>query len=547
MHYLDVFDTNTPGFVWVLSLIRLMMGPSPEVLRLIDLGIVATTVVLLLKWARQAGASPAGVAWAAAAIALFYPFTYEFNHTQRDVWMMLPAVIALTMRMRRLAPATLTGDANPAGTPTTAAGVSTPLVRTTAMRYPAFWEGVIWGVGCWIKPHLFIVAAVVWLMTANRFPTRKAAFRDLAAVFAGGLVMGLAGLAWLIGTGAWSPFIDVWRNWNSAYASMIRREFGIRLAMQLDYFPPYSIFALVAVPLAVWNLRGRNSPDPIVFRRSVLAATYLTWLLTALLLQRQFNYVHVPETLFMISLFAANRWPIPFALIALQVVVVITVLTIRENEELMDSHIRTRRASWMYRQLSEYNPAFNTERLSTWSQCFDLDPPREVRKNASLWSNNSSALDPVELGAVADFLRDKQLQDGELIAWHDTPHALYLDLGIRPSFRFMHVGTVMGLGPWQRQQVLKELQEALPKARYAVSDVYRVVSWYHRINVYGEDGLPMVLPPWQREQFPFNQPVVFRSPSGRYLVHEIKNPVTDCAIPDSRSGCFCLFCPRDDF
>ena len=41
-----------------------------------------------------------------------------------------------------------------------------------------------------------------------------------------------------------------------------------------------------------------------------------------------------------------------------------------------------------------------------------------------------------------------------------------------------------------------------------------------------------MLPAWQRAQFPFDQPVVFRSPGGRYLVHRVGNPVAGCEIPE---------------
>ena len=34
------------------------------------------------------------------------------------------------------------------------------------------------------------------------------------------------------------------------------------------------------------------------------------------------------------------------------------------------------------------------------------------------------------------------------------------------------------------------------------------------------------------EDRPFDQPVVFRSPSGRYLVHRIEKPVTSARIPE---------------
>jgi len=109
--------------------------------------------------------------------------------------------------------------------------------------------------------------------------------------------------------------------------------------VQLAYFPPWSLFFLAAVPLALLNLFDAHlgsaggsdhaRPRPIVgrlpgwlyhqpaddgqrFARGVLATVYLAWAGTALVLQKQYHYVHVPETLLMLALFAANRWAIAF-------------------------------------------------------------------------------------------------------------------------------------------------------------------------------------------------------------------------------------------
>jgi hypothetical protein len=280
-----------------------------------------------------------------------------------------------------------------------------------------------------------------------------------------------------------------------------------RLTIQLDYFPPYSVCALLAVPLAVWNLRDRCSPDPARFRRAMLAGVYLAWLVTTLLFQRGFHYAHVPETLLMLAVFAANRWPVPAALVVIQL------------------------ASGMVLLGGERHPALDPERMRWWAGCFQADPPRELRREVGRWVDHFGAHDPVELGAVADFLRHENVGDGELIAWHDSPHALYLELGIRPGLRFMHVGTASGFGGPQREQLLSELRAAAPHARFAVSDMYRVTAHHAALTDVDADGLPRVLPAWQKHEFPFDQPVVFRSPDGRYIVHRIVYSVRSCAIP----------------
>ena len=100
--YRDVFDTNLPGFVWLLTAARFCLGPTSEAIRAVDLGVVAAVVCVMLRLARNAGATAAARAWAVAGAAAFYPFVSEFNHLQRDVWMMLPVLSATLYRFRRL-------------------------------------------------------------------------------------------------------------------------------------------------------------------------------------------------------------------------------------------------------------------------------------------------------------------------------------------------------------------------------------------------------------------------------------------------------------
>jgi hypothetical protein len=503
VHYRDVFDTNPPGFVWLMCAVRATLGPSIEALRAVDLGIVFAAAAALLVWARRAGASHAGIAWAAAAIASFYPLIHEFNHVQRDVWMMLPALAAIGLRFRRIK-----------GPPTAVCGIA---------------EGLLWGFGCWIKPHVAFIAAAVWLVTANRLGSRRKVLLDFAAVFAGGLLAGAAGLVWLIGTGAWPYFLDVWRTWNPAYAALIRDEFLYRLLQQqFGYFAPYSILAFLALPLAVRNLRDRSSEDAARFRRAVLAAVYLAWLLSTLLFQRGFHYAHIPETLLMLALFAANRWPLPFAIVLIQFVNGGIWLIADRFPAMKEAHAQTRDSVWIYRQFTSRNAAFDPERAKWWGESFTCDSSRELRQGVAMWMKTFSGHEPVELGAVADYLRSRNVGDRELIAWHDSPHELYLELGIRPGFRFMHVSTASGFGPAQREEIHRELMAVVSHARFAVSDMYRITE--HHAGLSAPDW-EKLLPAWQLNEFPFDQPIVFRSPNGRYLVHEIRNPTHSCEIP----------------
>jgi hypothetical protein len=509
VHYRDVFDTNPPAFSWVLCAVQSTLGTSSEAVRLVDLAIVIAVTIFLLYLARSAGATHAGLAWTSAAIAALYPFSHEFNHVQRDVWMMLPALGAVGLRLRRLD------------------GVHRP----SAM---SFLEGLLWGLACWVKPHMLLIAACVWLISAVRIGRARAIVRDFISVFSGGIVAGLIGFGWLIQTGAWPYFLDVFRNWNTAYATVVYKELPFKIFnMQLNYFPPYSCFVLLAVPLAYCNLRHRSSTDHQQFRRSMLAACYLSWLIVTIFFQRPFHYAHVPETLLMLALFAANRWPVPAAIVLVQLIVGIIAPFVEKDLHMRNNHHQFQEESWLYRTFSHQSAMFDANRTGWWCDCFDAKPSPETRKGVAMWPDHFGGQDPVELGAVEDYLRTQDVRDGELIAWHDSPHALYLALDIKPGFRFMHVGTAYSLGPWQREQVKKELLAALPHARFAVSDLHRITRKRDKLNEIGPDGLPLVVPAWQKEEFPLNQPVTFRSPSGRYLVHAISRPVMSCAIPET--------------
>jgi hypothetical protein len=165
------------------------------------------------------------------------------------------------------------------------------------------------------------------------------------------------------------------------------------------------------------------------------------------------------------------------------------------------------------------------------------------------------------LEEVADFLRANGVKDGELIAWHDSPHALYLTMGLKPGFRFMHINTAKIISPRAANQVMVELwqrafQEPVP--RFAVSDLGwaalgqpMATRWImlappyglrhtpllsvgvFPLDVYWYDIYPPQLRNWMRFSFPFNQKAVFRSGggTGRYIVHSLTPQFGDWPLP----------------
>jgi hypothetical protein len=555
VHYRDVFDTNPPGFVWLMCAIRSVLGPSIEAVRVVDLAIVCVVGYFLLRAAREAGATAAGVAWAAAGFAGFYLFISEFNHAQRDVWMMAPALAAVGYRVKRVRTAR-----------------SRPVSDGWVLRTSAA-EGLMWGAAVWVKPHVFFVAVAVWLAVqgglAGSVPAGRRLRRtgaDLLGALCGGLVMGTLGLTWLVKSGTWPHFLDVFTQWNTSYIRQVFDEFDDRIECQLAYFPPWSLFVVLAVPVAVanvidarpWVIRKADEGAGSVTQslpwwlyspptdaearatRGVLAAVYLSWLLTALLLQKQFHYVHVPETLLMIALFAANRWAVTVAVLALQAVVMgwlalIPVLGTPPAPSWGWEGVVFRHVIWEY-------PNRDPDRLKWWPCCFSRHVPGEVRNGVAFQSDYFAGIDTAEIDEVAEYLRSQNVREGEVMAYNDSPHAVYLVLGHRrPPIRFMHLSTATLMGDEQYEWVKKEVTAAAPGVRFVVSDLQRLATFYsyedlQRVSEPGpnaEDHLPPVVPMASRDVFPLNQPTVFRSGGGRgrYVVHVLTAPVGEIYYP----------------
>jgi len=515
VHYRDVFDTNPPGFVWAMCAVRSTLGSSMEAVRAIDLAVVAVVAGLLLRWARAGGATAAGVAWAAAGMAGFYLFISEFNHTQRDTWMTLPALAAASYRHSRVrrAERTVVGDG---------------WVFRTALL-----EGVAWGVGVWLKPHVVVIAAAAWLVVQGRLvgsagvgrKWRRAA-ADLGGALAGGLLVGAAGVAWLVGSGTWPHMIQVFTEWNTSYLSKVMEELDGRWKEEPVYFPPWSVLVVAAVPLAVVNvIRAgllRPAGDDRRFTRGVLAAVFLAWVGMAVVLQKQFHYAHVPETLLMLALFAANRWAVVVPALLLQFG---AMAWLAAEHKLPARLTESAVANYLVWQSPRYEP----NRFRWWPGCFAREVPGELRNGVAFQSDHFAGIDWAELEEVAAYLRARGVRDGEVMAFNDTPHALYLALDLRPPIRFMHLSTAADI---DADRVADEVRRAVPGVRFVVSDLER---WYfppQRPGTRRDPGdatslLPPTIRPDERRVFPFDQPTVFRSANGRgrYVVHAVTNPV----------------------
>ena len=99
--YRDVFETNLPGIVWIHAAIRTLAGWSSEAMRLVDVAVFGAIVWLLMRLLRRQGASAAVRVATAFACCWCYLSVSEWCHCQRDTWMLLPALAAVSLRLRR--------------------------------------------------------------------------------------------------------------------------------------------------------------------------------------------------------------------------------------------------------------------------------------------------------------------------------------------------------------------------------------------------------------------------------------------------------------
>ncbi|HET6574129.1 MAG TPA: hypothetical protein VFG68_11035 [Fimbriiglobus sp.] len=527
VHYRDVFDTNTPGFVWALAAIRSCCGWSSEALRAWDLAVVAATTALLIALVRRAGGAGYPAAWFAAAVALFYPFTSEFCHCQRDVWMLLPAAAAAWLRLRRVG----SSPNPPAPFPKREGGERANPLPVSPSRFGegpreglawAVVEGLLWGMAVWLKPHVIVPAFAVWLVSAvsiYRAAGWRRALADALGLLVSGLLAGGLGVLWLVRSGAWPYFVDVFTNWNPEYVAQTWVELPDRPLRTFEYFPPWSLLHLAAVPLAVAGLRGTRPA------RAVLGALYLGWLLQALVLQKGLDYVHVPETLLAMAVLAGHRWAVGFPFLVWFAVTGVA-LNLTGTGPAVASFNR-----WIPAVRLERHPLADPAVLAVWPRCWREGSTPELRDRLGQYVDVHCGTRWEDLDRVARFLRtvEPPLGDRELTCWHDSTHPLYLMLGVEPSTRYMHFGTVFSLRG--KVDVIRA-EVAASRQRYVVSDLrrmtYRLADAYAP-GAHGEHSLPGWFPRSQRGVFPWNQPVVFRS--GRYVVHRVEEPIGEIDIP----------------
>lgn len=511
--YRDILEPNLPGVVWVHGLVRSCAGWSPEALRAFDLlwfCLAAWLATRLMK------SDPWTSALVAVVMVTGYTTLSEWCHCQRDVWM-LPFVIgAMLIRVRRQEARLLVG-VQPLGcsrqvkawTPTRAhslwASDSSAALKTSLLS--AFAEGALWGCAVWLKPHVVVPAACVvaaaGFVALRRSGHGKRQLAEEGCVAAGGALIGLVGVLWLIQHNAWQPLWSMLTEWNRDYvAAAASRWSWARLWSIQERLAPWSVVHLAAIPVSAWMLwravrpaDGRSSDACATsVRRILISALYLGWIAQTLLLQHLFDYVHVPALVLgsiVVAMLpwaeASIQWARQRAALASVAILALAILV-------------------------------RGDQLALWPRCLhEQSSPSLHAALARLplpeWNH---------LAIAEQFLREQNVRDGELTAYHTHTIHLYPALKVRPSTRFVFTETHLRLFPGRTEEIARTLRTS--RQRFVVSDLIEAgLDPAMALDDSDPDNWRTACPQDALAAFPFDQPVVFRS--GPYLVHVVTQPL----------------------
>lgn len=475
--YKDILEPNLPGVIWIHQLVRAVGGHSSEALRGFDLLVFAALMTMTATWLHRTARSWRAALWTVLTGCFFYLSTSEWCHCQRDLWMVTVVVAGAILRLRQVE--RLTSD------------TSRGLVLGWSLL-----EGLLWGAGVWIKPYTLLMAAAVWLITLRR--GQRHGLIDFAGLFAGGSLMGLAGIGWLMAQGAWPAFVDTLQTWNPLYYKAGRENWTLdRFKPMVIRFAPWILLHLVAVPVAVRTLAARiRDAGPTDLRAAALSAVYLVWIGQAFFLQHLFDYVHAPGILLAILLLSdwlARQTNPRLMLVPLMVFAVLVAI---------------------------FNPAVHQPRGTLWLRCIRERSTPELQDRLSHFANPRRE----RLEAVARFLETQNVRDGDVLCFNSDTVSLYVRLGLRPPTRYVYLYEILAYFPQMREQISRELETA--PHRFVVADLVSMGMDRRKAEESGPDGPlapPPSLPRYRDKRYPASHPVVFRD--HEYLVHRVTQPL----------------------
>ena len=482
--YVDVWEINFPGMGLIQSALRRLIGFRVEALRIVDLIVVAFILaasVRLLRLGQSNRLPRIPIGLFSLLGCIFYTSTAEGNHCQRDVWMLLPIMVALNVRHE----SRLNEGSN-----------RTQLIRSAM-------EGILWGIAVWIKPHVVVIGFAVWFQSVVLQPNRRRLV-DTVGLLIGGMSLGAGGLGALWFTGAWSSFWDIMLNWNPDYVSATNSvEERIRFyTIHFGTFFPWSVMVVLSVLGSTRILmrqfvnRLKKSEDDLQQDHSpapLLCACLLGWLAEYVVLQRPHDYVLVGMTLLGLT----------------------TLLAVS------DATNRVRRwqvVAWTIVVCSLiHHPALHPRRLDAWKECLAQGSTPEMRQRLSM-NTGIGKTDWPDLKRIQAFLEKRGVRDGEVTCYSVSTHPLYLEMGINAPTRYPYLDLLINYHPSQVNNISQTVYES--SHRYLVADVWSAGVEFHPREfekVESSSTYPRGFPGEKLKEFPWNQPLLFRA--GRYTVH----------------------------
>lgn len=486
--YQDILEPNLPGVIWIHSIVRTVAGQSSEAMRCFDLLVFGGLMTLSYRWLRQSGISRVGGTATVLSASVFYLSGSEWIHCQRDTWMLAVTLLAATLRCRSLS------------NRDTQSPLQAGLLSAA--------EGLIWGVGIWLKPYVVLVAIAVWLVTVRHNSTLRLATFDSLGLFIGGLLAGLAGLGWMAGTGCLTAFLEQSREWNPHYFTARSAQWTldrfvpmtIRFLPWMLLHPLAALVSLDRIRQTVANSSSGKTDSNASLRSTVLSAIYLAWCVHMFLLQHLFDYVHAPGVLLAILVTAdwLSRWS-------------------RRGAVQLCGYAFAVLAVFLC-------PYLDTARISNWPLAFGGQLSEETRDQLACFENPNR----VDMERVTSYLKSREARDGDVLCFNSDIVSLYRRLGFMPPTKFIYVDQNAAYVPSASDTILQTLMQSGHK--YVVTDMLTsgVVAGFRDEVRDGEQSSPVHLP-GTNGVYPWNQPVVLRA--GTYLVHEITEDSQKLYIP----------------
>lgn len=474
--YRDVVEANFPGVLVIHGVARSLGGPSNEALRVVDLIIVAAMLLSAFYLLRSAAVARLTVVWAVVLSLLFYLSQSEWGHCQRDTWLLLPAILGCLLRWRQVCSLGHTNG---------------PKIFLHSVG-----EGLVWGTGIWLKPHLVVMCVVVWGCSLLMSRGRLTRITDASGLLLGGVVMGAVGLLGLFQLGALESFWISLREWNPGYLEARTANWTLKryIAMNI-WLAPWTLLHLIAIPVSIRTLSifllQPAARDDQNFMRSMLASIYLVWLFQAHFLQHLFDYVHLPAVFLAIFVLAAHASDDKF-LRARPVVAVFVLVAV-----LMSPLVKQSQMQLILKAIQgDLSPA-ETDQLAR------LPNP-----------------DWTDLHEIERFLADQNVSGQDVLMFNSDLVTLYWRLQLQSPTPYVYFYELQQYFPQRKEQLLAAMRDG--PQRFIVTDLVSCGMPLRLAEEVGEAGTTAPPPAYVRanlKSLPWTEPVVFRA--GRYLVHEV--------------------------